>query len=323
MIGRIAWNFRSRPCLAEPPALSPSTMKISQNFGSRSWQSASFPGRSAVSSAPLRRVRSRALRAASRARAASIAFVRIRFGDRRVLLEERPQVFVDGRLDDPLDFAVAQLGLGLALELRVPQLDADDRDQPLAHILAGRIFAQVFEQVVRLRVGVDGPRQRRLESDQVRAALVRVDVVGEGEDGFAVAVVVLHGGFDDDVLLARLKVDRFRVKHGLVRVQVLDERGDPAFVLEDVAPVGAQVLEDDLQPLVEEGQFAQPGGDGVVAELERLEDLVVRLEGDLGSPPLGRPGLPELRHRLAPFVALLEDLASRARSRGPAAGSAR
>ena len=41
--GRIAWNFRSRPCFAEPPALSPSTMYSSARLGSRDWQSASLP----------------------------------------------------------------------------------------------------------------------------------------------------------------------------------------------------------------------------------------------------------------------------------------
>ena len=72
--GRIACVRRSRPCLAEPPAESPSTMKISESAGSPSWQSASLPGRPAPSSAPLRRTSSRALRAASRARAASTIF---------------------------------------------------------------------------------------------------------------------------------------------------------------------------------------------------------------------------------------------------------
>ncbi|MNE48095.1 hypothetical protein D3C80_1425390 [compost metagenome] len=70
--GRIAWVLRLRPCLAEPPAESPSTRYSSDRAGSFSWQSASLPGRPAMSSAPLRRVISRALRAASRARAASI-----------------------------------------------------------------------------------------------------------------------------------------------------------------------------------------------------------------------------------------------------------
>ena len=64
--GKIAWNLRSRPCLAEPPALSPSTRYSSHSAGSRLEQSASLPGSEAESSADLRLVRSRALRAASR-----------------------------------------------------------------------------------------------------------------------------------------------------------------------------------------------------------------------------------------------------------------
>ena len=80
--GRMAWNLRSRPCLAEPPALSPSTMKISDLAGSFSWQSASLPGRLLTSSTPLRRVRSRARRAASRALAASITFWMIALASR-------------------------------------------------------------------------------------------------------------------------------------------------------------------------------------------------------------------------------------------------
>ncbi len=68
--GKIAWKRRSLPCLAEPPALSPSTRYISHRSGSFQEQSASFPGREVPSKALLRRVNSRALRAASLARAA-------------------------------------------------------------------------------------------------------------------------------------------------------------------------------------------------------------------------------------------------------------
>ena len=68
--GRIAWNSRLRPCLAEPPAESPSTMKISHWLGSRLLQSASLPGSVMPSSAPLRMTLSLAARAARRARAA-------------------------------------------------------------------------------------------------------------------------------------------------------------------------------------------------------------------------------------------------------------
>jgi len=42
--GRIAWKFLSRPCLAVPPAESPSTKKISHFSGSFQAQSDSLPG---------------------------------------------------------------------------------------------------------------------------------------------------------------------------------------------------------------------------------------------------------------------------------------
>src|SRR5512133_3242991 len=53
--GSTAWNSRLRPCLALPPAESPSTMNSSDLAGSRSWQSASLPGSEATSRAPLAR----------------------------------------------------------------------------------------------------------------------------------------------------------------------------------------------------------------------------------------------------------------------------
>jgi hypothetical protein len=68
--GSIAWNLRSRPCLAEPPAESPSTIKISERDGSFSWQSASLPGRLVISKAVFLLVNSLAFLAASLASAA-------------------------------------------------------------------------------------------------------------------------------------------------------------------------------------------------------------------------------------------------------------
>ena len=64
---------RSRPCLAEPPALSPSTMNSSDSSGSVLSQSASLPGRlSRPLIAVLRRTWRAAARLASRALAAWI-----------------------------------------------------------------------------------------------------------------------------------------------------------------------------------------------------------------------------------------------------------
>ena len=77
--GRIACVARLLAVLAEPPAESPSTIKISQFSGFLSEQSASLPGKAVPSNAVLRLVRSRALRAASLALCASRDFSQIFF----------------------------------------------------------------------------------------------------------------------------------------------------------------------------------------------------------------------------------------------------
>ena len=77
------------------------------------------------------------MRAASRARAASSAFLDDPPGDRGVFLEVRAEFLVDDGVDDALDLAVAELGLGLAFELRVGHLDADDGGQAFADVVAG------------------------------------------------------------------------------------------------------------------------------------------------------------------------------------------
>ena len=77
-------------------------------------------------------------------------------GGRQALLDDPPAVggvlvqvlrrgLGDGRLDLALDLGVAELGLGLALELRLGQLDADDRGQALADVVAGEVGVVVLE----------------------------------------------------------------------------------------------------------------------------------------------------------------------------------
>ena len=232
--GSTACVLRSRPCLAEPPAESPSTMKISASAGSRTEQSASLPGSVVFSSADLRRVRSRALRAASRAREACDGLADDVAPVRGVLLQELGQPAVDRRLDEALDRRVAELGLGLALELRVLDLDRDDRRQSLAHVLAAEVVVLLLELALLARVVVDRARQRRAEAREVRAALDRVDVVGEREQVLLVGGVPLQRDLDladlgllgeeHDLLVQRLA--------GALAVQVLDEVDDAALVLE-------------------------------------------------------------------------------------------
>ena len=256
----MAWKRRSRPCLAVPPADSPSTRNSSQRLGSRSEQSASLPGSPPPSSAPLRRVRSRALRAASRARGGVDGFVDDLAGDGGVLLEECAQLFVDDGLHDACDVGI-QLALGLAFELRLRQLDADHGHQTFANVVSGEIFFYVFEQAHLLAGVVDGAGQRGAEAGEMRAAIDGVDVVGKAENGFRVGVVVLHADFHGHAVALGFHVDGLVVERLLAAVQVLDELGDAAVVFE-LGVLGfaglrvglALVGERDEQSLVEERQ---------------------------------------------------------------------
>ena len=63
----------------------------------------------------------------------------------RVLVEVLAEAVGDGGLDLALDLGVAELGLGLALELRLGQLDADDGGQALADVVAGQVAVGVLE----------------------------------------------------------------------------------------------------------------------------------------------------------------------------------
>ena len=192
--------------------------------------------------------------------------------DAGILFEKRAQLVVDDRLDDALDFGVAQLGLGLALELRVRDLDADDRGQPFPDVVAAHALLEVLGEVVLGRVGVDRSRQRGAEAGQVRAALVGVDVVGERIQRFGVAVVPLHGDFGVDAVLLAAHVDRLLVDRGLVRVQMLHERDDAAVVVELVALAVALVVERDENAAVQERQLAQALRQRVEAVDGRLEN---------------------------------------------------
>ncbi len=99
----------------------------------------------------------------------------------------------------------------------------------------------------------------------MRAAIHGVDGVGEGEDIFGVAVVILQRDFDFHVFALALHVDGRIVQDLLAAVQMLHEFDDAAGKAELGGFVAALVLQRDLQALVEEGQLAEALRQDVVA----------------------------------------------------------
>ena len=240
-----------------------------------------MPGSEEFSSALLRRVSSRALRAASagpRGRD-GLRDDLLRLGG--VLLEELGELLVDDRLDEALDRRVAELRLRLALELRVAELDRDHRGEPLADVLALEVVLLLLEEPLVARVAVERARQRGAEAREVRAALGRVDVVREREDRLDVGRVPLHRDLDLAVVVLAVEVDDVLVDRVLARVHVRDEVADPALVVELLGlPARPLVAEHDPQAAREERRLAQALDERRGGELDLLEDLAVGEERD-------------------------------------------
>src|SRR5262249_492230 len=95
-----------------------------------------------------------------------------------------------------------------------------------------------------------------------------------------IPLVVLESDLDLDVAPTALEVQHLGMHRRLVLVDVLDELTDAPGVVEADLLFVSLVLELDLEPLVEEGELAQPVGENVEAEGRDLEDLGVRVEAN-------------------------------------------
>src|SRR5579883_974361 len=239
---------------------------------------------------------------------------------RRILIEKLHQFLVDEGLHRALDVAV-QLALRLPFELRLRHLHAHHRRQSLADVVAGQVLVFFLEQPLALAKRVHRPRQRRVESLQVRPAVHRVDVVCKTENRLRISVVVLESELHVQHAAVRqvplpLRVDRLIVQHRLAAVQVLDEFRDPAREQELrrllLLPL---VRQRDLEALVQKRQLPQPRRQRVVVEYRGFHDRRVRLERNPRSrlpPGLSHPLQRRLRNAarilLLPGISIAPDL---------------
>ena len=72
----------------------------------------------------------------------------------RIGIEPVIDVLVHRTLDKALDFGIAQLGLGLALELRIAHLDGNDGGQALAAVIAGEVAILFLDELMLLGIAV-------------------------------------------------------------------------------------------------------------------------------------------------------------------------
>ena len=145
-----------------------------------------------------------------------------------VLVEILAKPLVHELLDVSLDVAI-QFALGLPFELRLRQLHGYHGDQAFAHVVTGDgdfVFL-LLEHARGAGEIIDGARQRGTEAGKVRAAIDGVDGVGEGENIFGVAVVVLQRDFHFHVVALAFDVDGRIVQHCLPRLRCLTNSAMP------------------------------------------------------------------------------------------------
>ena len=157
----------------------------------------------------------------------------------------------------------AELGLGLALKLRIGQLDRNDGRKALAHIVAAQVGVLLLEQVLLAGVIVNHAGERGAETLEMHAALGGIDVVGKRHDVLAIAGIPLQRHLDLTHLGhgrvgVRLALDVDGLFKGLGNVlavvEELNEVDDAAGIAE-LLHMGSRLAlvgQHDLEVLVEE-----------------------------------------------------------------------
>ena len=166
-------------------------------------------------------------------------------------------------IDGGRNLVVAQLGLGLALELRLLHLHRNHGREPLAEVVAVDVELQLGEHARILGVFLERTRERPAEAGQVRTALDRVDVVHIRVHVLREGVVVLHGHLDRDAVLFGVEVDDLLDDRRAARgVEVLDELLEALLRVEVVLVrlaflVRTLVVEIQADALVQERELAR------------------------------------------------------------------
>ena len=209
-------------------------------------------------------------------------------------------------LGEGLCLRVTQLGLGLALELRLRNLNRDDRGQALTHVFTGEVIVLIAQQLVLTRVTVHQRGQSGAETLFVGTTLVGVNRVRVRVDGLLVRAGPLHRHFQahvavgvfglkgDDLLVhdgLRASVEEVYVVEqavvvtvgdGCVAVSVRTYAVEGVFLLLFSNLVTGELLaligQGDGQALVQERHLLEASAQSLKVELDGLKNLRVRVE---------------------------------------------
>ncbi len=190
-----------------------------------------------------------------------------------VLFEVVAERFADGLRHGGHHLLVAELGLGLSLELRFEHFDRHYGRESLAEVVAGHLDLGFFEYLVVVGIFLEGLGESAAEAGEVCAALYCVDVVDVGVDVLAEVGVVGERHLHGYSLALGGEVYDVGYQLCLVGVDVAHEFLKSVLGVEHFAAVlafgvgDASVGEREGDSGVEEGQVAQTVGQcGVVVD---------------------------------------------------------
>ena len=127
-------------------------------------------------------------------------------------------------LDRAFYLARNQLFLRLRGELRIRDLDRNDRDNSLPRVVTGRRDLVFLRETLAVNVLIERPRQRASETRDMGPTITLGDIIRVGEHLLLEAIVPLHGDFNADAVCPQRRKVNHLVQRRLVLVQVIDER---------------------------------------------------------------------------------------------------
>ena len=215
----------------------------------------------------------------------------------RVLLEPLRHLFVGDLLDQRTHRDIAELRLGLTLELWLADASRDDRREAFTDVLAREVVVLFLQQAFVACVVVDRTGHRSAEALLVHAAFEGGDAVGEAVQAIGVEASV---PLERDLDLVWVVVDGLSTREvpdcleqGLFGgVHMGDEIHDPAVVLEAEPPigivgldgrVGTLVASTDLKTAVEKRHHLKGFLQGLKAVVGLVEDRTVGPEPNRGA----------------------------------------
>ncbi len=184
-------------------------------------------------------------------------------------------------------FGVTQSGLCLPLELGIGQLDADYRHQPFPHILAGEIRLVLLDDLILASIIIQCPGERSTKAGEMRSPINGIDAIGKGKGGLGESVVILESDFDGGAIYHFRDIDRLRVKHRSLTIDLLSKANYAALEIEADLPILSLVPEIDPDFSIEICHFPESLGQNIEVVVQLVKDIFIREKGDSGAGPRG------------------------------------